>query len=368
MPRSAAVHPFPKKRAGSARLPTVWLLLGNRLGDNNQLFALAEALGFPFEAKSLVFNQLKRFPRLHGSGLPMLDRASRELIKPPWPDLVIAIGYADVPVARFIRRESGGRTKIVHIGNPRTNIDDFDLQITTPQYARRPARNLLELPFPIGNPAKAVSPTPEERQWLRAYPHPRRVIAVGGPARHWELNHGALRRAIRVLRSKGPQGSIIATTSPRTRLSTRRLLERSLRGTTEAVVEEFPRFAVLLAEADEIQVTADSVSMASEAVLSGKPVGIIPIRRSIRGHVTRWLWELPFGGVSLPNFPKFWNLLRRRRLVGTVELPVANQVCDTVERAATAVRSLFAPGDAVDEERPGRSVSNLGAARRSGRR
>jgi hypothetical protein len=125
---------------------------------------------------------------------------------------------------------------------------------------------------------------------------------------------------------------------------------------------------VLLSQADEIHITADSVSMISEAVFTGKPVGIIPIRRSFRGQLAKWLWELPLGRATLPNFPNFWTLLHSRRLVGTVELPVANQVCDTVERAATAVRSLLAPGDAVDEGKPERSVSYLGTARRSGGR
>jgi mitochondrial fission protein ELM1 len=362
---TAAVRPFPSQWTASARQPKVWLLLGNRLGDNNQLFALAEALGFPFEAKELVYNQLKHFPLLHGSGLATLNRASRQLIAPPWPDLVIAVGYASVAVARHIRRESGGRTKIVHIGNPRTKIDDFDLQITTPQYARASARNMLELPFPIGNPARAARPTGEERQWLGAYPAPRRLVAVGGPARHWRVDRSALTHAIRILRDRTQAGSIIVATSTRTDEGTRDLLERSMKGTNEAVVEQFPRFAVLLAEADEIHVTADSVSMVSEAVLTGKPVGIIPIRRSLRGRIAKWLWERPFGRATLPNFPNFWNLLHARQLVGTVELPVANRVCDTVETAAAAVRSLLAPGDAVDEERPERSVTHLGSARRA---
>jgi hypothetical protein len=134
----------------------------------------------------------------------------------------------------------------------------------------------------------------------------------------------------------------------------------------EAVVSMFPRFAVLLSQADKIYVTADSVSMISEAVLTGKPVGIIPIRRSIRGYIARWLLE-PFGRMTLPNFPNFWRLLRRNRLAGTVELPVACQVCDTVDRAAAAVRSLLVPGDAVEQEKAEPFVADLGPARRSSR-
>jgi mitochondrial fission protein ELM1 len=348
-----------------SKLPVVWLLLGNCVGDNNQLFALAEALGFPFEAKTISYNQLRHIPFLR-TDLTIVARESRALIKPPWPDLVIGAGYACVPVARYIRRQSGGRTRIVHIGNPRGRIDDFDLQITTPQYAREGAHNLVALPFPIGNPAKAVQPTAEDLEWLRTFPRPRRLVAVGGPARHWQLDHAALGDAIRALQRETPPGSVIVATSPRTPRGTRHRLERLVSENHQVLVDHFPSFGVLLRESDEIHVTADSVSMLSEAILTGKPVGMIPIARSLRGRISHWLWERPMRRATLPDFANFWNLLRRRRLVGTVELPVASRVCDTVERAASAVRSLVAAGEAVDEGKAERAAAYMGPSRRPG--
>jgi len=323
-----------------ASQPLAWLLLGNREGDNNQLRALAVALGFPFECKRIAYNSLRHLAFLR-HGLTTVALESRQLIKPPWPDLVIGVGYGSVAVARYIREQTGGQARVVYIGNPRSALADFDLQITTPQYSRK-ASNLLELPFPIGNPAKNTQPTREEVEWLKAFPRPWRLVAVGGPARNWELDHNALASAIRTIRSKQPQGSLIIAVSPRTRVGTRMLLERLVTGTTAAVVETFPSLGMLLAMSDEIHVTADSVSMLSEAVLSGKPVGLIPIRRSLRGVLRHWLWERPTGRPAVPNFAKFWDLLDRRHLVGTVELPVASQTCDTVERAADAVRAMLA--------------------------
>lgn len=363
---TAHIRPFPSRSIRSRRA-RVWLLLSNRPGDNNQLFALAEALGYHFEVKELRFNALRKVPMLYGPGLAIVSRRSRQLIQAPWPELVIGAGYPAVQVARYIRRESGGRTKIVHIGNARGRIEDFDLHLTTPQYPLQRSSNAIELPFPIGNPAKAVRPTPDELDWLLDFPRPRRLIAVGGPARHWELDHRALKEAMRVLREKDPGGSIVVATSARTGANTRRLLERGPSSANEALVEAFPRFATLLSEADEIYVTADSVSMISEAVLTGKPVGIIPIRRSLRGKIARWLLA-PIGKTTLPDFQRFWALLGRQRLTGPVELPVARQVCDTVDRAAAAVRSVLIPGDAVGERKPERSFADLGVARRAGGR
>jgi hypothetical protein len=319
----------------------VWLLLDNRVGDNNQLLALAKALGFPFEAKQMRFNALRRVPFLNHDGLAVVARDARDLIRPPWPDLVIVTGYGGVAVARYIRRQSGGRTRLVHIGNPRGKIDDFDLQITTPQYPRR-AKNLLELPFPIGHPAREAQPTADELHWLDDFPRPRRLVAVGGPARHWELDHRALKNAVATLRTKEPKASLLVATSHRTRPATRGLLAGMLTGAEQVLVEHFPRFAVLLSRCDEIYVTADSVSMISEALLTGKRVGLIPIRRSLLGRISHWLAEVMLGRATLPNFPNFWKRLDEHGLGGTVEHPVAAEVEDTVGQAAQAVREVLA--------------------------
>lgn len=347
--------------------PLVWMLMGSRAGDNNQLLALGEALGYPCQPKRISYNQLRRLSFLR-SGLTIVSHKSRGLIEPPWPDIVIGVGYGSVPVARYIRAQSGGRAKLVHIGNPREKLKDFDLQITTPQYSRAPAPNLLELLFPIGNPAKNVQPTDEEEEWLSRFPRPRRFVAIGGPARHWQLDHAALTQAIRTLQAKQPEGSLIVATSARTPRAARALLTELVSGPSEALVEHFPRFGTLLRECDEMYVTADSVSMISEAILSGKPTGIIPIKRSLRGVIAETLWERPFGKSTLPDFRNFWRLLDEAGLSGTVELPVASQVCDTVARAADAVRSLIAAGESVDEPKSAPAASNLGDGRGPGRR
>ena len=352
-----------RARSEPERQPLVWLLLGGRAGDNNQAVALAEALDWPVETKRLRYNFRRRLPYVR-SGIASLTSASRLQITRPWPDLVICVGYASVPVARHIREQSNGRTKLVHIGNPRETIDDFDLQITTPQYPRQ-ARNLLELPFPIGNPARGARPSSDELEWLNNFPHPRRLVVVGGPARHWELDERNLRSTVRKLARKSPSGSLLVVISPRTPERTKRMLEALLKERHCALVEDFPTFGTLLARSQEIYVTADSVSMLSEAILSGRPVGMIPIRRSLLGMLSNLFWERPLGRPTIPDLRSFWRLLEDRNLVGTVDLPVAAQVCDTVDQAADAVRWLFAPGDVV-EQRTGWSVDpHLGAARRA---
>lgn len=327
--------------------PVAWLLLGTRRGDNHQMFALAEGLGFRFESKSLTYNQLRRISFLRGPRLASLTRDSRRLIQPPWPDIVIGCGYGSIPIARYIRHRSGDATKVVQIGNPRTDVSDIDLLITTPQYARPPAPNILALPFPMGDPAAVAAPTEAEQAWLAGLTRPLRLIAVGGPARNWRIDDGQLRQAIAtaVDRSESDGGTVIVATSPRTEQRSRRMVSGMLRASRHQVVQDFPKFATLLAASDEIHVTADSVSMLSEAILTGKPVGMIPIRLSARGAVTGWLIRRRLLRRFLPDFPSFWNELRAGNLIGTVARPVASHATNTLPTAVKAVLGLF------DEER-----------------
>jgi len=43
-----------------SKRPKVWLLLGHRRGDNNQVLALGEALGVPFETRTMTYKWLAR--------------------------------------------------------------------------------------------------------------------------------------------------------------------------------------------------------------------------------------------------------------------------------------------------------------------
>ena len=331
--------------------PLVWLLLGNRQGDDNQLRALAEALGFPYETKRITYNRLRHIASLRGQRLLYLTREARAQLHPPWPDLVVGVGYDSVPIARHVRQMSGGLTRLVQIGNPRTTTDDIDLVIATPQYCLRPAPNLLALPFPIGNPARTTAPTGDEVRWLEAMPRPRRLVAVGGATRQWKIARSKLDRAVEYLRQEraGSGGSVIAAMSRRTPSEITRSLAKRLSGPGEACVESFPRFGVLLANCDEFHVTADSVSMLAEAILTGKPVGMIPIDRSLRGRVGHFLRGLGLNLRFNADLSRFWDYLLANRLIGTVESPVASNVSDTTGTAVQAVRNLLArpPGLAL---------------------
>jgi asparagine synthase (glutamine-hydrolysing) len=73
----------------------IWALLGPHRGDNNQILALAEALGLPFEEKRLEYNELRRLqPSLLGASFASVKAEFRKQLEgePPLTSLKIVRG------------------------------------------------------------------------------------------------------------------------------------------------------------------------------------------------------------------------------------------------------------------------------------
>lgn len=327
--------------------PRIWLLLGERLGDNNQLLALAEELGLPFETRVLKHNFLRNVARKQLSKT-MLTFTARSLLqlRPPWPDLVIGIGRRSVPVARWIRRRSGGRARLVQLGNPRSDPSLFDLVITTPQYPVPAAPNVLVLPMAMSRFRSPPEQTAAEKAWLAELPRPHLLLAIGGSTAYLDLAPEVLEHSARRLaqRASGQNGSLIIVGSPRTQPELIQAARRAIAGTAPHLIVEgsVPRFAVLLDDADEVHVTADSISMLSEAVLTGRPVGMIPVELNAKAR--KWLGDDPppeeFSGPKR-DLRRVWARLQADGLVGTVDQPKSRPIANPVTTAAQAVRELL---------------------------
>ena len=133
----------------------VWVLLGDGAGDNAQLLRLAEALGWPFEAKRIRYNRLNRCPNLLlGASKLTVDTRRSDPLAPPWPDLVIGASRRAAPLARWIKKQSGGRSRLVHLLHAQAPLHYFDLVVTTPQYRLPERSNVLHNLLPL-NAAQA---------------------------------------------------------------------------------------------------------------------------------------------------------------------------------------------------------------------
>ena len=137
---------------------SLWVLLGNRHGDNRQLLAIADALGRPYRIVQLRFGPGARLAPARWFAHRLTWRTDPPLA-PPWPRAVLAAGRKSVPAALWIRRASGGQTRLIHVNRPWAPLAWFDLVVTTPQYALPERDNVLVnlLPFVPAGGAGAVA-------------------------------------------------------------------------------------------------------------------------------------------------------------------------------------------------------------------
>jgi mitochondrial fission protein ELM1 len=261
--------------------PRVWVIGAYRAGEQSQLLALAEALAWPFEIKPIVHRwQGGVFNLLRGTGLFGIDRARSAALAAPWPDLVIAAGMRNEPVCRWIRRASGGRTRIVHVGRPWARVRNFDLVITTPQYRLASDDRVLQNTLTLHGITRRRLDAALERHGprLRRLPAPHIAVIVGGPsgpyafgvhaARRLALQAGAMARAL--------GGSLLISSSARTP----RCVVETLRSSLDAPHEFYewkPQdpdnpYLAYLGSAARIIVSFDSISMLSESCATERPV------------------------------------------------------------------------------------------------
>jgi mitochondrial fission protein ELM1 len=262
----------------------VWVLQGAREGDNAQARALAERLGAAFVLKRLAWSRFHLLPNLlTGAGLLTVDKERSDSLSPPWPDAVIAVGRRTAPIAVWIKRQSEGRTRLIHLGRPRFPLDRFDLVITTPQYALPEGPNVVKALLPMTN-AVAMA---DNRLWPSRFAHlpqPWTGVLVGGTTFPFRLGRAEAMRLGEKLEAyrQQSQGSLLVSTSPRTGKEVAQILAAAV-GPTGYVHrwmsgDENPHRFILSA-AERFIVTEDSASMLAEACRSRKPVEIYELPR-----------------------------------------------------------------------------------------
>jgi uncharacterized protein len=333
----------------TGQTPRVWALLGPHRGDNNQVLALAEALGLPFEEKWLRYNQLRRLqPALLGATFKSVAADAREQLEGEPPDLTISTGHRSVPVVRALQKRSGGKMRAVHLGYPRVSPNHFDLVVPTPEYPVADASNVIRIPFAL-SPHHARDVDQVDRDLLERYPQPRRLLLIGGPTLYWDLPEGRVVRAVsRLLRAAAwDGGSVLAVGSPRTPPELLEAVRNELEGSSApsllAPLEGPPAYAALIEAADEIHVTADSVAMVADAVMTRKPVGIVPISKSPLGKAVTGVADRlrPEKRIFPRDLRFFWQSLAEHGFGGTVDAPRASDPPDFTTDIAERVRRLL---------------------------
>jgi mitochondrial fission protein ELM1 len=310
--------------------PGVWVLHDGKPGMASQALGLAEATGFRFVERRLTIRRPWEWlpASLWTAPLRAVSEAGRRLA-PPWPDLVIGCGRNTVRPALAIWRASGGRTVAAHVQDPRYGRAEFDL-LCVPEHDLLRGANVLVTRGAVhrASPERLAA---ERRRFpeLEALPRPITAVLIGGANRAYRLDLPHLvdmaERAAAAVRQVG--GSVLVTPSRRTGVAGIAVLREHFAGLPGQVWDgtgDNPYFAYL-ALADALLVTADSVSMVSEAAATGKPVHVL---------------ELPGGDAK---FARFHEAMQQagiaRPFAGTIE-QWSYQPPDDTARAGAALRAL----------------------------
>ncbi|KAF0224855.1 MAG: hypothetical protein FD176_1037 [Rhodospirillaceae bacterium] len=256
----------------------IWVLADDRAGNVGQCLGVAEALGRPFTVKSIAYDAWARLPNiLRGASLLGVAAAGRAGLTAPWPRLVIAAGRRTAPVARWIKRQSGA--KLVQIMDPGPGgRGDFDL-IAMPRHDAGGVSGGRVLPI-TGAPHRVTAAKLAEaaalwRDRFAALPHPWVALIVGGDTRKRPFTPAMAADLGRRAAALAAGGSVLVTTSRRTSPQAEAALLENLPEPRFvhrwATGGDNPYFG-LLALAERLVVTGDSVSMACEACASPAPV------------------------------------------------------------------------------------------------
>ncbi|MCP5361344.1 MAG: mitochondrial fission ELM1 family protein [Hyphomicrobiales bacterium] len=267
--------------------PRIWALLDNKPGHASQVQGVADALEWPYVSKTIGYTKVASLPNMFkGNGLRGIDEATRKLLTPPWPDIVIAAGRKTAPVALWIKQQAQAEKQVpclaVQLMWPGIPADDFDI-IAVPEHdiylPKLP--NLLRT---LGAPHR-ITPHVLEKEaamWRKTLGHlksPFLAVLVGGDTRKGALDKtqaemlaAAVNQAVREL-----GGSALVSTSRRTKPESVDALKFALDCPLyfhDPIKERTNPYLAFLGLCDAVIVTGDSVSMCSEACATGKPVFI----------------------------------------------------------------------------------------------
>ncbi|KAL9332117.1 hypothetical protein ACSQ67_001727 [Phaseolus vulgaris] len=296
---------------GFSKRHTIYRVTRPRGGINRWLQWLPVSLHKKLESVIRMICGKSRFRTPHTIGLSnvleadahQLATMARETFHKDGPLLVVASGRDTISVASSIKRLAPENVFLVQIQHPRFHLNRFDLVITPrhdyypltphaqqqiPWFLQRwvtpwepPGRNVV-LTVGALHQADSVALRVAASAWhneLATLPKPLLVVNVGGPTGNCPYGVDLVKKLVVMLQNVlWSCGSIRISFSRRTpdKMSTILVKEFSTNPKVQIWDGEGPNPHMgHLAWADAFVITADSVSMLSEACSTGKPVYVV---------------------------------------------------------------------------------------------
>lgn len=296
MERSTRTRPTPTTPAPTPSAAATWTLSDGKAGNVRQAGALAMAMGIaPARAWTLQPRTLARWlaPRRWPGSTGAFGTDFAAALRQP-PALAIGCGRQAALATRLLGRHGA---KTVQILDPRVTSRHWDV-VVVPEHDSSRGDNVVTL---LG------SLHPIDDLWLararadfaplEQLPGPRTAVLIGGPGAQVPFDavalYALLVRLDTVLARDG--GSLLLTASRRTPRAMRDMLRQRYAGATGVMwlddTDGANPYPGLLAWADRIVCTPDSVNMVSEACATTAPVFVFDPARA-KGRIAAFLSSL----------------------------------------------------------------------------
>jgi uncharacterized protein len=257
-----------------------WVITEGMAGTENQCVGIAESLGIK---PSILQIKLKEPWATFSPWLGFeQSRTFTPNLKAPWPDILITSGRKAIAAARYIKKQSKGKTFTVHTQDPRTSLTSFDL-VAVPYHDPSRGNNVIVTDTaPNRITSESLEKAKDEFPALSKLSSPRIAVLIGGTSKAYKMSESVTISLIENLQKLRADGySLMITASRRTGSQNIKLLQDAFNKDDNSTIlyvgEGHNPYFGYLAYADYILVTSDSVSMVSDALTTGKPVYLVKL-------------------------------------------------------------------------------------------
>lgn len=258
-----------------------WVLASGKIGHEVNCLGVAHELGLEPELRAVRPRLLYRALAPYGPIDPREGPGrSDAALAGPFPDIVFASGRTTVPYLRHLKRASGGRVFTVFLQDPRMGPKTADV-IWVPEHDRLRGDNVvvtLTSPHPL-RPAVLRAARERIDPRLADLPTPKIAMVLGGPSAAHRFEDRDIDALAEIARSVLASGrGLMVTPSRRTPPALMEAIRTRVAGSGLGAAaflwdgagdNPYPQ---ILAQAQAIVVTADSVNMVGEAAATGVPV------------------------------------------------------------------------------------------------
>jgi mitochondrial fission protein ELM1 len=283
---------------------TAWAVTTGEAGMRTQARGLAMAVADRVIEKTAP----KGWPRR------WFDAGTTDAFEPPWPDVLITCGRRSARFGIALRKRMPANVVTVHIQDPRARATAFDF-IVAMEHDRIPdGGNVFKVATALHDltPASLAEAADAWRDRLAAYGRPLAGVMIGGSTARQAFTPNHAGRLISDLkRLRAAEISLAIIPSRRTPDAVNQMLRQAFVADPQVFVWDLTGdnpYRAVLAVADRLVVTSDSVSMISEALSTSSPVEIFDFGTVHYGRflqrVTERGWARRFEGDAAPPPPR----------------------------------------------------------------